>query len=139
MVLLYRNLSMKTLFFLFFSISISLAQNYDKYFTTSTMRVDYYHIGTKGQEHITLDKVYEESLWPGSKEVLLDTLNLGDSFINVYDQQTNMLLYSRGYSTVFGEWQTTEEALRGNWKTFHETMRFPFPKRIVKISFLPSR
>ena len=136
MVLLYRNLSMKTLFLLFFSISFSFAQTYDKYFTNSTMRVDYYHIGTKGQEQITLDKVYEESSWPGSKEVLLDTLNLGDSFIKVYDQQTNMLLYSRGYSTVFAEWQTTEEALKGNWKTFHETMRCPFPKKTVKVSFL---
>lgn len=100
------------------------------------MRVDYYRIGTKGQEQITLDKVYEESAWPGSKEILLDTLNLGDNFIKVYDQQTNVLIYSRGYSTMFGEWQTTEEALNGNWKTFHETMRFPFPKNAVKVSFL---
>ena len=100
------------------------------------MRVDYYRIGTKGQEQITLDKVYEESAWPGSKEILLDTLNLGDNFIKVYDQQTNVLIYSRGYSTMFGEWQTTEEALNNIWKTFHETMRFPFPQNAVKVSFL---
>jgi hypothetical protein len=126
---------MKTLFFLFFAISLTVAQDYDTYFTNSTMRVDYYHIGTKGQERITLDKVYEENTWPGSKEILVDTLNLGDNLIKVYDQQTNILLYSRGYSTVFGEWQTTEEALNGKWKTFHETMRFPFPRKSVKVSF----
>ena len=126
---------MKTLFFLFFAISITVAQDYDTYFTNSTMRVDYYHIGTKGQERITLDKVYKKTPWPGSKEILVDTLNLGDNLIKVYDQQTNILLYSRGYSTVFGEWQTTEEALNGKWKTFHETMRFPFPRKTVKVSF----
>ena len=126
---------MKILFFLFFIISLSFAQNYDKYFTNSTMRMDYYHIGTRGQEQITLDKVYEENAWPGSKEILLDTLNLGDNLIKVYDQQTNILLYSRGYSTVFGEWQTTKEALNGNWKTFHETMRFPFSRKNVKVGF----
>ena len=74
--------------------------------------------------------------WPGSKVNLLDTLNLGDYFVKVSDLQTNMLLYSRGYSTVFGEWQTTEEALNGTWRTFQETVRFPFPKQKVIVSFL---
>jgi len=55
---------MKTLFLGIFAFSLSFAQDFDKYFTNSTMRVDYYHIGTKGQEQITLDKVYEESTWP---------------------------------------------------------------------------
>jgi len=99
------------------------------------MRVDYYHIGTKGQEQITLDKVYEEGAWPGSKVNLLDTLNLGDSFVKVSDLQTNALLYSRGYSTLFGEWQTTDEAINGVWKTCQETVRFPYPKRKVVVSF----
>jgi hypothetical protein len=127
---------MKTLFLILFTISFSLAQNFDNNFTNATMRVDYYHIGTKGQEQITLDRVYEENVWAGSKVNLLDTLNLGDCFVKVSDLQTNMLLYSRGYSTVFGEWQTTEEALSGTWRTFHETVRFPYPKRKVIVSFL---
>ncbi len=125
----------KALFLLFFAVSLSSSQNYDAYFTNATMRVDYYRIGTKGQEQITIDKVYEENAWPGSKVNLLDTLNLGDCFVKVSDLQTNMLLYSRGYSTVFGEWQTTEEALSGTWRTFHETVRFPFPKQKVIVSF----
>jgi hypothetical protein len=127
---------MKTLFFLFFTISLSFAQNFDNNFTNATMRVDYYRIGTKGQEQITLDRVYEENVWAGSRVNVLDTLNLGDCFVKVSDLQTNMLLYSRGYSTVFGEWQTTEEALSGTWRTFHETVRFPYPKRKVVVSFL---
>ena len=127
---------MKTLFFLFFTSSLSFAQNFDNNFTNATMRVDYYRIGTKGQEQITLDRVYEENVWAGSRVNVLDTLNLGDCFVKVSDLQTNMLLYSRGYSTVFGEWQTTEEALSGTWRTFHETVRFPYPKRKVVVSFL---
>jgi hypothetical protein len=120
---------------LFGLVSFSFGQTYNSFFTNTTMRVDYYHIGTKGQEQITIDKVYEENAWPGSKVNLLDTLNLGDCFLKVSDLQTNMLLYSRGYSTVFGEWQTTEEALSGTWRTFHETVRFPFPKQKVIVSF----
>lgn len=118
-----------------FISSASFAQNFDTFFTNATMRVDYYRIGTKGQEQITLDKVYEEGAWPGSKVNLLDTLNLGDSFVKVSDLQTSKLLYSRGYSTYFGEWQTTDEAIGGSWRTFQETVRFPFPKRKAVVSF----
>jgi len=122
---------MKTeaLFLLFFAVSLSSSQNYDVYFTNVTMRVDYYHIGTKGQEQITLDKVYKEGEWAGSKTQLLDPLNLGEYFVKVSDLQTNALLYSRGFCSVFDEWQTTDDALNGISKTFHETVRFPFPKQ----------
>jgi hypothetical protein len=127
---------MKRIFFFFFCFSsVALGQTYETNFTGMTMRVDYYHIGTKGQEQITLDKVYEEGTWPGSKVNLLDTLDLGDSFVKVNDLQTNALLYSRGYSTLFGEWQTTNEAIHGRWKTYQETVRFPFPKRRVIVNF----
>lgn len=115
--------------------SALFAQSFDGNFTGATMRVDYYHIGTKGQEQITLDKVCKEGPWPGSKTNLLDTMDLGDSFMKVSDLKTNTLIYSRGYSTVFGEWQTTDEALNGTWRTFQETMRFPFPKQKIVVSF----
>ncbi len=120
---------------LFLFAGISSGQTYETYYTGSTMRVDYNHIGTKGQEQITIDKMYEEGPWPGSRINLLDTLNLGDSFVKVSDLQTNVLIYSRGYSTLFGEWQTTDEAANGTWKTCQETVRFPFPRRKVIIDF----
>jgi hypothetical protein len=127
---------MKKLFFFYILCSWPVfGQSYDASFLKNTMRVDYYHIGTKDKEQITLDKVYEESAWPGSTTNLLDTLNLGDQMVTVSDLQTSTLLYSRGYATVFGEWQTTDEAINGTWKTFHETVRFPFPKRKVMVVF----
>jgi IgA Peptidase M64/Peptidase M64 N-terminus len=127
---------MKRLFVLYIIFSWPLfGQTYDAFFLKTTMRVDYYHIGTKEKEYITLDKVYEESAWPGSINNLLDTLNLGDSFVTISDLQTGMLLYSRGYSTLFNEWQTTDESINGTWKTFHETVRFPFPRRKVMAAF----
>ncbi len=115
---------------------ICRGQTYDFDFYETTMRIDYFHTGTKGKEQITIDKVYREDQWPGSKINLLDTLNLGDSFVRVSDLQTGRLLYSRGYSTLFAEWQTTDEAINGFWKTCHETIRLPFPKRKVVVDFL---
>ncbi len=108
--------------------------DFNRFFYDKTMRVDYHHIGTKGEERITLDRVVQEGPWPGSMVNLVDTLNLGLYLLRVYDVKSGLLLYSRGYSTVFNEWQTTPEAGRGVWKTFHESVRFPFPKRSVQVT-----
>ncbi|MDT8323253.1 MAG: M64 family metallopeptidase [Bacteroidota bacterium] len=108
--------------------------DFNRFFFDKTMRVDYHHIGSKGEERITLDKVLQEGPWPGSTVNLVDTLNLGLYLLRVYDVKSGLLLYSRGYSTVFNEWQTTAEAGRGVWKTFHESVRFPFPKRSVQVT-----
>ncbi len=106
---------------------------YSRYFGDKTMRVDYFHTGTAKDEFFSLDQAYEEGAWPGGKTNLIDTLNLGEYMLKVFDLKSNQLIFSRGYATVFGEWQTTEEARNGIYRTFHETVRFPFPKRTVQV------
>ena len=108
--------------------------NFDSWFSDRTMRVDYHHVGTKGEERITLDQVYGEGVWAGSKVNLVDTLDMGMYMLRVFDLRTGMLLYSRGYSSVFNEWQSTGEAGRDVWKTFHESVRLPFPKRSIQLT-----
>ena len=114
--------------------SAGYAQDYNQYFLTETMRVDYFHTGTKGTETISLDKVYREGPWPGSMSSLVDTLNLGEYIFRITDITTNALIYSRGYSTLFNEWQTTDEATGGIYRTFHETVRFPYPVRKIQLT-----
>ncbi len=109
-------------------------QSFEKYFTGSTLRVDYHHMGTKGEERISIDAAYEEGAWPGSRNALLDPLNRGEYMVRVYDQASAQLIYSRGYSTLFNEWQTTEEAMNGIYRTFHETVRMPMPKKAVQLT-----
>lgn len=112
----------------------AVAEPYDRFFTSRTMRVDYYHTGTKGQESFALDEVYEEGEWPGSRVNLVDTLGLGEYLLRVFDRPTGALVYSRGFSSMFQEWQTTDEASAGMARTFSESVRFPFPKRAVQVS-----
>ncbi len=114
--------------------SMQAQVDFNRYFHDKTMRVDYHHVGTKGEEIFTLDKVFQEGPWPGSMVNLIDTLNLGEFLLRVYDLHSGVLLYSRGYCTVFNEWQATAEAGRGVWKTFSESVRFPFPKRKVQMT-----
>jgi len=110
------------------------AAQYALHFLDKTMRVDFYHTGTKGQETISLDKVYQEGEWPGTRTQLIDPLNLGEYIVRVYDLASAQLIFSRGYSTYFNEWQTTDEALGGTYRTFHETVRFPYPKSPVQVT-----
>ena len=42
------------------------------------------------------------------------------------------MLYSRGFASIYGEWETTEEATTMN-RTFHESVRFPEPPRPVRV------
>jgi hypothetical protein len=98
-----------------------------------TFRVDYFHTGNASQELFSLDRLVVEPLpWPGSPERALDETNLGKYLFEVRDRDTNRLLYSRGFASIYGEWETTPEAKSQN-RTFHESLRFPAPTRPVQV------
>jgi len=92
-----------------------------------TMRLDYYHTGNSAQESFSVDRVVIEPLpWPGNPAKPLDDTNLGRYFFEVRDQSTSRPIYSRGFASIFGEWETTDEARTAN-RTFSESLRFPEP------------
>ena len=99
-----------------------------------TMRVDYYHTGNATQEHFSLDRVVVEPLaWPGNPARPIDVLNRGKYFFEVVDSATGKVVYSHGFASVYGEWETTAEAKSMN-RTFSESLRFPGvdkPARVV--------
>lgn len=106
--------------------------NFADFFENKTMRFDFYHTGNSETEHFATDKILSDGLWSGSLKVLIDEIELGPYFYEVIDKETNQLLYSRGFANIFGEWQTTPEAAEG-WGTFHESLRFPWPKKPVTL------
>lgn len=106
--------------------------DYDAHFTDRTMRVDYYQTGGLGQQIVSLDRVVSDGPWPGSRTQLIDGTGLGVYRFEVRDAATNALLFSRGFASTFGEWLTTAEAGRVH-RTFHESLRFPWPRRPVTV------
>src|SRR5436305_850667 len=102
-------------------------------FTGRTLRCDYFHGGIAKEEHVSLDKLRLEGEWPGSRVHLQDDTNLGKYFFEVIDPATNQAIWSRGFSSIYGEWETTGEAAAGTWRTFQESMRFPEPQGKVQI------
>src|SRR5689334_17879858 len=89
------------------------------------MRVDYYHTGNAKEERFSLDRILIEPLpWPGNPSRPVDDTNRGKYFFEVADAASKRVLYSRGFSSVYGEWETTGEAAKIN-RTFSESLRFP--------------
>jgi hypothetical protein len=75
---------------------------FSKYFLDKTMRFDYFHSGTSTEEHFATDRVVSDGIWSGSKKILIDELRLGLYFFEVIDKESNVLLYSRGFASIFG-------------------------------------
>ena len=114
-------------------LACSLPAGFDDLFTGKTLRFDYYHSGSATEEHISLDELRLEGDWPGSRARLLDDTNLGKYLFVVTDAATNLPIYTRGFASIYGEWETTGEA-KEIWRTFHESQRFPEPKAKAQVS-----
>lgn len=113
--------------------------DFDAWSTGGTLRLDYFHSGIADEEHISLDAVRAEGPWPGSRVHLLDDSGLGKYRFELRDLDTQRVLYSQGFASIYGEWETTGEARRGVWRTFHESQRFPEPREPVQLVLLKRR
>ena len=99
----------------------------------ATMRVDYFHTGNDKEERFSLDQVVVEPLpWPGQLSKSVDRTNLGKYIFEVLDAASGETRYSRGFASIYGEWETTGEARSMN-RTFSESLRFPAVDKPAKI------
>ncbi len=105
---------------------------FDARFLEKTMRVDYFHTGGPSTEIVSLDRVVSDGPWAGSRTQLIDDTDLGAYRFEVRDPE-GTLLYSRGFASIYGEWATTAEA-QETYRTFHESVRFPWPKAAVRVA-----
>ena len=126
-------MKLTTLVLTMFWISTSFAA-FEDYFENKTLRIDYYHTGDANSEIFSLDQVYEQGEWPGTRQHLVNDLNLGLYEAQVYDLETGTLIFNYGFNSIFGEWKTTQEALDGIHRTMHETIRCPMPKKDIRFT-----
>ncbi len=104
---------------------------FDDYFSDRTLRFDFMLAGNSTSTKVYPVSLKEEPFWGGSLTNLTDPFGYGNFRYEVYDDSTGTLLYSRGFCTLFQEWQTTAEAKEME-RSFHEVATFPFPKNRVK-------
>jgi hypothetical protein len=99
---------------------------------TRTLRLDYFHTGSAAEERFALDGIVLEGPWPGRPDRPIDDTDLGRYLFEVVDRATNRVVYSRGFASIFGEWETTGEAKEAH-RAFHESVRFPEPAGPVQV------
>jgi len=115
------------------SWSVLCGADFDRDFTGDTFRLDYFHTGTAEEEYLSVHRLRVEGRWPGSRTQLLDPTGMGKYHVEVADRNTGQVLYSRGFASIFGEWETTGEALGGTFRTLAESVRFPEPRRPFQV------
>ncbi len=119
-------------FFVLGTSAVSAQIKFDDYFLPKTMRLDYTHAGDADTSVVYFEQVKEEPFWGGSRKNLIDKFQFGDYMLSVYDSASNTLIYSRGYSSLFWEWRSNEEAKKIK-RSYYENVVFPYPKKTVRV------
>ena len=104
--------------------------DFDTHFSDSTLRIDYIFSGTNRTQHIALDQLSKSAGWFGRRHNLQRLALEGNGQLTMVDPQTGDTLYRHSFSTLFQEWQETEEA-RHVEKAFENTFIVPMPRRAV--------
>ena len=132
----HKNLITAIILALFFPVSQGFAQiQFEDYFINQTMRVDLVFSGDKDNTEITFREVKAEPFWGGNRRMLTDPFNYGEFMLQVRDDSTGTVIYSRGFSTLYSEWQTTAEATQMK-RSFDEVVVFPFPGKKILLELL---
>ena len=99
----------------------------------ATMRVDYFHSGNHDTEMFSLDQVVIEPLpWSGNLAQPLDKTSRGKYLFEIVDPESGDVAWSRSFSSIYGEWETTGESRKIN-RSFHESVRFPAQDAIFEL------
>lgn len=106
---------------------------YEEHFENKGIRLDLIHSGTAKSEQYSLDSIREEPFWGGPFRLHTDGPDFGKHRVSVYHPESGRLLYRYGYSSLFGEWQTTDEAASGRVRALEEAVRFPYPRHPVRV------
>jgi hypothetical protein len=96
-----------------------------------TMRVDFFHSGNHMTELFSLDQVVIEPLpWPGNIDQPIDQTLRGKYLFQII--RNGKTAWSRSFSSIYGEWETTAEARQIN-RSVHESVRFPAQDGIFEL------
>lgn len=97
-----------------------------------TLRVDYIFSGSALSSEISLDEIHCMDVWAGRTHNLDSVALRGNGQICMWDETTGKVLYRQSFSTLFQEWQATEEAVKVR-KSFENVFLLPMPSDRAEI------
>lgn len=130
---------MKRLVILFLITSllqISCSRNernvFGGFFIDKTLRINIIHTGNDKEESFKAKYLYDDGLWYGRTQNMINPYRLGDYYYELRDLESDMVIYSDGVSTYFSQWQKSLEA-KIIKKSFNETIRIPYPAKDARL------
>lgn len=106
---------------------------FETYFENKTLRVDYILSGDANSCNVLLNELSSLPQWVGRRHNL-DKLALeGVGNVKMTDLSTGEVIYRTSFSSLFSEWQETDEA-KALKRGYEHTVLMPFPKSKVKIT-----
>lgn len=118
--------------FLYLSTIVTWGQS-NQWFCDSTLRLDYILAGTSETQSIYLNRIKAFSGWYGRHTNMNQLLLRGNGILTVTDFSGRDTLYMHSFSTLFQEWQSTEEATKVA-RSFEHSVLIPMPKEQVQIT-----
>lgn len=119
-------------FILFILFILLLSAAVESRSQNSTLRLDYIFYGTDKTAGIALSEARRLEGWAGRRSRLQDVPLRGNGQICMSDTAGNVL-YRMSFSTLFQEWQNTEEATRVS-KAFENVFLLPMPESEVMVT-----
>ena len=124
------------LFILLLCLAVSQrvsASGFEACFQDSTLRIDYIFSGNNREQVISVDELSFSPGWYGRRTNMERLLLQGNGQITVTDTLGRDTLYRHSFSTLFQEWQSTEEATRV-WRSFENVFLIPMPRIPVNVT-----
>ncbi|GAB6982963.1 M64 family metallopeptidase [Prevotella dentasini] len=109
------------------------AQDFDKYFTNATLRLDYVFSGNRSRQFIAVDELCRLPRWDGKRQRLSEVPVEGNGQVIVRDHRSHEVIYRNSFSTLFQEW-LSYDAAKTETRSFENVFLVPFPKDSVDIT-----
>lgn len=122
------------LFLLFLVMSLNgMAQDFDRYFTDATLRLDYIFSGDVRRQEISVDALHQLPRWYGKRHHLSEVPMKGNGQVIVRDHTTGSVIYRNSFSTLFQEWLSYPEAQTIR-RSFENVFLTPMPKDTADVT-----
>ena len=86
--------------------------DFDTFFENATLRLDYVFCGDATHQEVFVQQACRTPEWAGRRQHLDEVLLRGNGQVVVRRASDAKVLYVNSFSTLFQEWQCTEEAKR---------------------------
>ena len=96
---------MTRLLYVFFTLLSTqfYAQYIEPFSFKNSLRIDFYLSGDAKNEKVIFSQLKKEPYWGGSKKNLIQP-DYGMMRIQLVDIQTNKVVFSKGFTSLFNEW-----------------------------------